>query len=40
MRLISGLYSPVVPGAFETTIELPANFDAIVFVKTPTPAHQ
>jgi hypothetical protein len=40
MRLISELYSPVVPGAFETTIELPTNFDAIVFVKTPTPAHQ
>jgi erythromycin esterase len=40
MRLITELYSPVIPGAFETTIELPANFDAIVFVKTPTPAHQ
>ena len=40
MRLITELYSPVIPGAFETTIELPTNFDAIVFVKTPTPAHQ
>jgi erythromycin esterase-like protein len=40
MRLISELYSPILPGAFETTIELPTNFDAIVFVKTPTPTHQ
>lgn len=40
MRLINELYSPVLPGAFETTIELPTNFDAIVFVRTPTPVHQ
>jgi len=40
MRLITEVYSPVLPGAFETTVELPTNFDAIVFVKTPTPAHQ
>jgi len=40
MRLINELYSPVLPGAFETTVELPTNFDAIVFVKTTTPAHQ
>ncbi len=40
MRLITELYSPVLPTAFETSIDLPANYDAIVFVKTPTPAHQ
>lgn len=40
MRLINELYSPVLPGAFETTIELPTNYDAIVFVKTPSPVHQ
>jgi erythromycin esterase-like protein len=40
MRLINEIYSPVLPGAFETTIELPTNYDAIVFVKTPTPVHQ
>jgi len=40
MRLITELYSPVLPGAFETTVELPTKFDAIVFVRTPTPAHQ
>ena len=39
-RLITELYSPVLPSAFETSIELPTNYDAIVFVKTPTPAHQ
>jgi erythromycin esterase-like protein len=39
MRLINELYSPVLPGAFETTIELPTNYDAIVFVKTPSPVH-
>jgi hypothetical protein len=40
MRLITELYSPVLPQAFETSVELPTNFDAVVFVKTPTPAHQ
>jgi erythromycin esterase-like protein len=40
MRLITELYSPILPQAFETSIQLPANFDGIVFVKTATPAHQ
>lgn len=38
MRLITELYSPVLPGAFETPVEFPKNFDAAVFVSTPTPA--
>ena len=40
MRLITELYSPVLPQAFETSIQLPTNYDALVFVKTTTPAHQ
>ncbi len=40
MRLITEVYSPILPNAFETQIELPSNYDAIVFVKTPTPVHQ
>lgn len=40
LRLITELYSPVLPQAFETSIQLPTNYDGIVFVKTPTPAHQ
>jgi erythromycin esterase-like protein len=40
MRLISELYSPLIPNAFETPIAFPTNFDAVVFVKTATPAHQ
>ena len=40
MRIITELYSPVLPSAFETSIELPTNFDAIVFVRTPSPVHQ
>ena len=40
MRLITELYSPLLPQAFETPIQLPAYYDGLVFVKTPTPAHQ
>ena len=40
MRLVNEVYSPVLPVAFETPVELPAYFDAIVFVKLPTPVHQ
>ena len=40
MRLINETYSPVLPSAFETTIELPTKYDAILFLRTPTPAHQ
>ncbi len=40
MRLITELYSPILPTAFETSIDLPAYYDAIVFVKTPTPVRQ
>lgn len=40
VRLISELYSPVIPNAFETSIAFPTNYDAVVFVKTATPAHQ
>jgi erythromycin esterase-like protein len=40
IRLITELYSPVLPTAFETSIEIPSNFDGIVFVKTPSPVHQ
>lgn len=40
IRLISDLYSPLVPNAFETPITFPTNFDAVVFVKTATPARQ
>lgn len=39
MRLITELYSPVLPTAFETSIALPTNYDAFVFVKTSSPAH-
>jgi len=39
MRLISDLYSPLVPTAFETSVEFPKNYDAIVFARTVTPAH-
>ena len=40
MRLVSDLYSPLIPNAFETPITFPANYDAVVFVKTVTPARQ
>lgn len=40
IRLISDLYSPLVPNAFETPIAFPTNFDAVVFVNTATPARQ
>jgi len=40
MRLITEIYSPVLPQAFETSIQLPTNYDGIVFVKAPTPARQ
>jgi erythromycin esterase-like protein len=39
MRLISDLYSPLVPTAFETSLEFPKNYDAIVFARTVNPAH-
>ena len=40
MRLITELYSPLIPSSFETPIAFPANYDAVVFVKVATPAHQ
>ena len=40
MRLISELYSPLVPNAFETSVAFPTNYDAVVFVKTVSPARQ
>ena len=39
MRLISDLYTPLAPTAFETTLEFPKNYDAIVFARTVSPAH-
>ena len=38
MRLISGVYTPDVPNAFETPIEFPAYYDGILFVRRVTPA--
>lgn len=38
MRLISETYAPQVPNQFETPIQFPANYDAVVFVKKATPA--
>jgi erythromycin esterase-like protein len=38
MRLISGVYTPDVPRAFETEIELPKHFDAVLFIRQSTPA--
>ena len=40
MRLITELYSPLIANAFETPIAFPTNYDAVVFVKTVTPARQ
>jgi len=39
MRLISDLYNPLAPTVFETTVEFPKNYDAIVFARTVSPAH-
>jgi erythromycin esterase-like protein len=39
MRLISDLYTPLAPSAFETSVEFPKNYDAIVFARTVSPAH-
>jgi erythromycin esterase-like protein len=39
MRLISDLYTPLAPTAFETSVEFPKNYDAIVFARTVNPAH-
>ena len=39
MRLISDIYTPLAPTAFETTVEFPKNYDAIVFARTVSPAH-
>jgi erythromycin esterase len=38
MRLITEQYSALSPESFQTPLEFPKNFDAIVFVKTVTPA--
>jgi erythromycin esterase len=40
IRLISDLYSPLLASAFETPVAFPTNYDAVVFVKSVTPAHQ
>jgi erythromycin esterase-like protein len=40
VRLITELYSPLLPTAFETAVAFPTNYDAVVFVKTVSPAHQ
>lgn len=40
MRLISELYSPLLANALVTPVEFPTYYDAVVFVKTVTPAHQ
>jgi erythromycin esterase-like protein len=39
MRLISDLYTPLAPTAFETSVEFPKNYDAIVFARSVSPAH-
>ena len=38
MRLITEQYSALSPENFQTSLEFPKNFDAIVFVKTVSPA--
>lgn len=38
IRLISDIYVPQVPDSFETPIELPKSYDAILFVQNVTPA--
>jgi erythromycin esterase-like protein len=40
MRLVTEVYSPTAPQAFQTPIEFPANLDAVVFVKHVSPARQ
>jgi erythromycin esterase len=40
MRLITELYAPRAPEAFQTPIEFPKFFDAVVFAKHVTPAKQ
>ncbi|HTJ22929.1 MAG TPA: erythromycin esterase family protein [Gemmatimonadaceae bacterium] len=40
MRLISELYSPLLASALVTPIVFPTYYDALVFVKTATPARQ
>jgi hypothetical protein len=37
MRLITEQYSALSPENFQTSLEFPKNFDAIVFVKTVSP---
>lgn len=39
MRLITEVYTPLAPTAFETSVEFPKNYDAIVFARTVNPAH-
>ena len=39
MRLITEIYTPLAPTAFETSVEFPKNYDAIVFARTVSPAH-
>jgi erythromycin esterase-like protein len=39
-RLVSGIYSQNPLGAFDTALQFPANFDALLFVKHVTPAMQ
>ena len=39
MRLITDIYTPLAPNAFETSVEFPKNYDAIVFARTVSPAH-
>jgi erythromycin esterase-like protein len=39
MRLITELYTPLAPTAFETSVEFPKNYDAVVFARSVSPAH-
>jgi erythromycin esterase-like protein len=38
IRLISGVYTPNAPSAFETPVEFPANYDGLLFARRVTPA--
>jgi len=40
MRLVTEVYASAAPQAFQATVELPANFDAVVFAKRVTAAKQ
>jgi erythromycin esterase len=40
MRLVTELYAPEAPDAFQTPIELPTNYDAVLFIKHVTAARQ